>query len=239
MKAQSSEFSEPVGEHFAEADLIQKLLSLEPKEDFKEDPSKPDLLQQLLLLEGQDHGGDTKLGFTEADLVQELMVLEQEGQQDVKDSLSDGEHFQDLHAIDHKAFLDQDVKDEVTDDNMTEEEDEGDEKKENEDHRRDISTTIYKSRLALIIFTIDLNQIDNTIVKIIVTIVPKKTTTPNSHTIILVIIIWPSQRSYHHIIIPPMVYIPISMYNPTRLEKVGLGGLDPMYVISCTTNEVT
>ena len=127
MKAQSSEFSEPVGGHFSEADLIQKLLSLEPKEDFKEDPSEPDLLQhQLLLLEGQDHGGDTKLGFTEADLVQELMVLEQEGQQDVKDRLSDGERFQDLHAIDHKAFLDQDVKDEVTDDHMTEDEDEGD-----------------------------------------------------------------------------------------------------------------
>ena len=163
MKAQSSEFSEPVSEHFSEADLIQKLLSLEPKEDFKEDPSEPDLLQQLLLLEGQDRGGDTKLGFTEADLVQELMVLEQEGQQDVKDRLSDGERFQDLHAIDHKAFLDQDVKDEVTDDNMTEyeDEDEGDEKKENEDHSRDISTTIYKSRLALIICTIELNQIDN------------------------------------------------------------------------------
>ena len=161
VQAQSSEFSEPVGEHFFEADLIQKLLSLEPKEDFKEDPSEPDLLQQLLLLEGQDRGGDTKLGFTEADLVQELMVLEQEGQQDVKDRLGDGERFQDLHAIDHKDFLDQDVKDEVTDDNMTEDEDEGDEKKENEDHSRDISTTIYKSRLALIIFTNELNQIDN------------------------------------------------------------------------------
>ena len=24
----------------------------------------------------------------------------------------------------------------------------------------------------------------------------------------------------------------------TRLEEVGLGGLEPMYVISCTTNEV-
>jgi len=167
VQAQSPELSEPVGEHFSDADLIQKLLSLEPKEDVKEDSSEPDLLQQLLLLEGHHHGDDTKRGFSEADLVQELMVLEQEGQHDVKDCLSDVELFQDLHALDHKAVLDQDVKDEVTDDNMTEEEDEGDEKKENDDHSRDISTTIYKS----------------------------------------------------------------------RLEHVGLGGLDPMYVISCTTNE--
>ena len=160
MQAQSPDLSEPVGEHFSDADLIQKLLSLEPKEDVKEDSSEPDLLQQLLLLEGHHHGDDTKRGFSEADLVQELMVLEQEGQHDVKDRLSDVELFQDLHTINHKAILDQDVKDEVTDDNMTEEEDEGDEKKENDDHSRDISTTIYKSRLVLISFTIDRNQID-------------------------------------------------------------------------------
>jgi len=165
-------FSENVGEHFSEADLIQKLLSLEPDERKEE----PDLLQRLLLLEEghhedlEGHHEDThKNHFSEADLVQELMVLEQEGERDVKEDrlLSDVELFQDLHAIDHKAVVDQDIKDDI----MTEDEDEDDEddKKENEedDQSRHISTTIYKS----------------------------------------------------------------------RLEEVGLGGLEPMYVIKCTTNE--
>ena len=141
MDAQSSEFSEPgehfsklepsISEHFCDEDLIQKLFSIEPKEDFKEDPSEPELLQQLFLLKGHHgHGGD----MSETDLVQELMVLEQEGQQNV-------ELFQDLHAIEH---MDQDdVKDEI---NTTEDEaDDGEEEKEKES--REISTTIYKSRL--------------------------------------------------------------------------------------------
>ena len=167
MQAQGSELSEPAGENFSDADLIQKLLSLEPeerREGFKkESGDEADLLQQLLLL--QEHHGETKRDFSEADLVQELMVLEQEGQEDVKDRLSDVELFQDLQDIDHKAVVDQDVKDDIMDDNMTEDEDEdeGDDKKENEenDHSRHISTTIYKSRLALTCFTIYVNQIDN------------------------------------------------------------------------------
>merc|ERR1719193_2052014 len=145
-------FSENVGEHFCETDLIQKLLSLEPEERKEE----PDLLQQLLLLEEghhedlEGHHEDTHQNhFSEADLVQELLVLEQEGEQDVKEDrlLSDVELFQDLRAIDHKAVVDQDIKDDI----MTEDEDEDeeDDKKENEedDQSRHISTTIYKSRL--------------------------------------------------------------------------------------------
>ena len=155
MQAQSSDLSENVGEHFSEADLIRKLLSLEPDERKEE----PDLLQRLLLLEEghhedlEGHHEDThKNHFSEADLVQELMVLEQEGERDVKEDrlLSDVELFQDLHAIDHKAVVDQDIKDDI----MTEDEDEddGDDRKENEedDQSRHISTTIYKSRLALL-----------------------------------------------------------------------------------------
>merc|ERR1711971_56046 len=173
-----------VGEHFSEADLIQKLLSL----DSEERKEEPDLLQRLLLPEEGHHGdleshhedleghhdvldghhGNTQGHFSETGLVQELMILEKEGGQDVKDDhlLSDVERFQDLHVIDQKAVVvEQDIKDDV----MTEDEDDGDDKKENEedDRSRHISTTIYKS----------------------------------------------------------------------RLKEVGLGGLEPMHVIKCTTNE--
>ena len=116
-QAGSSEFLKPFGEHFSELDLIQTLLSLEPDEERNEDFKR----------KTQE----------EPDLLQQLLVLEGEG----------GGCTSEVKPI-QGTIVDLEIKPEV-DDNMTEDEDNddtGDDKKENEDHNRQISTAIYKTR---------------------------------------------------------------------------------------------
>ena len=129
-----------------QANLLQQLLCLgdEGKDgDTKKEPSEqPDHLHQLLHLDdGQP--GENKKYFNDADIVDEVLVLEQENEFDSR--LGDVELFQNLHTLDHKAFVDQDIKTEMTDDNMTED-DEDKEVETKEENHRHISTLIYKNR---------------------------------------------------------------------------------------------
>ena len=129
-----------------QANLLQQLLCLgdEGKDgDTKKEPSEqPDLLHQQLHLDGQP--GENKKYFNDADIVDEVLVLEQENEFNAR--LGDVELFQNLHTLDHKAFVDKDIKTEMTDDNMTEDDDDEVETKEEIPHDRHISTVIYKNR---------------------------------------------------------------------------------------------
>jgi len=151
-----------------QANLLQQLLCLgdEGKDgDTKKEPiEQPDLLHQIVHLDGQS--GVDKKYFNDTDIVDEVLVLEQENEFNCR--LGDVKLFQNINnTLDYKA-LDQDIKTEMTDDNMTEDDDDKEvEAKEEIPHDRHISTVIYKN----------------------------------------------------------------------RLEGVGLVDLDPMYVISCSTNE--
>ena len=106
-----------------QANLLQHLLCLEDEGkdgDTKKEPiEQPDLLHQIVHLDGQS--GENKKHFNDADIVDEVLVLEQENEFDGR--LGDVELFQNLHTLDHKAFVDQDIKTEMTDDNMTEDDD--------------------------------------------------------------------------------------------------------------------
>ena len=130
-----------------QANLLQYLLCLEDEgkdgDAKKESSEQPDLLHQLLHLDGQP--GENKKYFNDADIVDEVLVLEQENEFDGR--LGDVELFQNLHTLDHKAFVDKDIKTEMTDDNMTEDDDDNEvETKEEIPHDRHISTVIYKNR---------------------------------------------------------------------------------------------
>ena len=129
-----------------QANLLQQLLCLGEEgkyEDTKKEASEQsDLLHQQLHLDGQP--GKNKKYFNDADIVDEVLVLEQENEFDGR--LGDVELFQNLHTLDHKAFVDQDIKTEITDDNMTEDDDNEVETKEEIPHDRHISTVIYKNR---------------------------------------------------------------------------------------------
>ena len=130
-----------------QANLLQHLLCLEDEgkdgNTKKEPIEQPDLLhQQLHLDDGQPV--KNKKYFNDADIVDEVLVLEQENEFDCR--LGDVELFQNLHTLDHKAFVDQDIKTEMTDDNMTEDDDNEVETKEENPHDRHISTVIYKNR---------------------------------------------------------------------------------------------
>ena len=135
-----------------QANLLQHLLCLEDEGkdgDTKKEPiEQPDHLHQQLHLDGQP--GENKKYFNDADIVDEVLVLEQENEFDGR--LGDFELFQNIHTLDHKALVDQDIKIEMTDDNMTED-DEVEMKEENR-HDRHISTVIYKNRSAQTIVNI-------------------------------------------------------------------------------------
>ena len=130
-----------------QANLLQQLLCLGEEGnngDTKREPSEqPDLLHQQLHLDDGQSGVDKKY-FNDADIVDEVLVLEQENEFDGR--LGDVELFQNLHTLDHKAFVDQDIKTEKTDDNMTEDDDDEVETKEEIPQDRHISTVIYKNR---------------------------------------------------------------------------------------------
>ena len=130
-----------------QANLLQQLLCLEDEgkdgNTKKEPIEQPDLLHQIVHLDGQS--GVDKKYFNDADIVDEVLLLEQENEFDGR--LGDVELFQNLHTLDHKAFVDQDIKTEMTDDNMTEDDDDNEvETKEEIPHDRHISTVIYKNR---------------------------------------------------------------------------------------------
>ena len=129
-----------------QANLLLQLLCLGEEgkyEDTKKEASeRPDLLHQQLHLDGQP--GKNKKYFNDADIVDEVLVLEQENE--FNSRLGDVELFHNLHTLDHKAFVDKDIKTEMTDDNMTEDDDNEVETKEEIPHDRHISTVIYKNR---------------------------------------------------------------------------------------------
>ena len=130
-----------------QANLLQQLLCLGDEgnngDTKKESSEQPDLLHQLLHLDDGQPGKNKKY-FNDADIVDEVLVLEQENE--FNSRLGDVELFQNLHTLDHKAFVDKDIKTEMTDDNMTEDDDNEVEMKEEIPHDRHISTVIYKNR---------------------------------------------------------------------------------------------
>ena len=116
---------------------VQQAGSSEFSKPFGENFSELDLIQTLLSLESQEERNEAFKRKTqeEPDLLQQLLVLEGEG----------GGCTSEVKLI-QGTFAE--IKPEV-DDNMTEDEDNddtGDDKKENEDHNRQISTAIYKTR---------------------------------------------------------------------------------------------
>ena len=116
---------------------VQQAGSSEFSKPFGENFSELDLIQTLLSLESQEERNEDFKRKTqeEPDLLQQLLVLEGEG----------GGRTSEVKLI-QGTFAE--IKPEV-DDNMTEDEDNddtGDDKKENEDHNRQISTAIYKTR---------------------------------------------------------------------------------------------
>ena len=131
-----------------QANLLQQLLCLgdEGKDgDTKKEPiEQPDLLHQIVHLDGQS--GVDKKYFNDTDIVDEVLVLEQENEFNCR--LGDVKLFQNINnTLDYKALADQDIKTEMTDDNMTEDDDDKEvEAKEEIPHDRHISTVIYKNR---------------------------------------------------------------------------------------------
>ena len=131
-----------------QANLLQQLLCLgdEGKDGGtkKETIEQPDLLHQIVHLDGQS--GVDKKYFNDTDIVDEVLVLEQENEFNCR--LGDVKLFQNINnTLDYKALADQDIKTEMTDDNMTEDDDDKEvEAKEEIPHDRHISTVIYKNR---------------------------------------------------------------------------------------------
>ena len=114
---------------------VQQAGSSEFLKPFGENFSELDLIQTLLSLEPEEERNEDFKRKTqeEPDLLQQLLVLEGEGGGCTSEV---------------KLIQGTEIKPEV-DNNMTEDEDNddtGDDKKENEDHNRQISTAIYKTR---------------------------------------------------------------------------------------------